>query len=129
MNAEAAVQLHSANEGLSPEAADRMLAELGARARAAAKPLAQATPAQKTAALRAAAAATLAASGPILEANEKDMAAGRAKGLAGSMLDRLQLDEARLDGMALEGTAWLLDLNVLLSRWQISMGQSVNTSS
>jgi glutamate-5-semialdehyde dehydrogenase len=39
-------------------------------------------------------------SGPVLAANEADMTAGRANGLAGALLDRLRLDPARLDAIA-----------------------------
>jgi len=39
-------------------------------------------------------------SGPVLEANAADMAAARADGIAGALLDRLRLDEARLEAIA-----------------------------
>ena len=81
-------------------AADAMLAEVAARARAAEPALARVKPAVKTAALKAAAAAMRDAAPAILAANAKDMAAGEAKGLTGAMLDRLKLDEGRLDGVA-----------------------------
>ena len=38
--------------------------------------------------------------GPVLAANEADMHAARADGLAGALLDRLRLDEARLEAIA-----------------------------
>jgi glutamate-5-semialdehyde dehydrogenase len=38
--------------------------------------------------------------GPVLAANEADMAAARADGIGGALLDRLRLDEARLAAMA-----------------------------
>ena len=38
--------------------------------------------------------------GPVLTANEADMHAARADGLAGALLDRLRLDEARLEAIA-----------------------------
>jgi glutamate-5-semialdehyde dehydrogenase len=74
--------------------------EMGARARAAAQILATATPEAKTRALEAAAEALLAARAEILAANARDLEAARAKGLSGAMLDRLLLDEARLQGVA-----------------------------
>ena len=37
---------------------------------------------------------------PVLAANEADMAAARADGIAGALLDRLRLDEARLEAIA-----------------------------
>ena len=39
-------------------------------------------------------------SGPVLAANEADMAAARDAGIGGALLDRLRLDEARLEGIA-----------------------------
>jgi glutamate-5-semialdehyde dehydrogenase len=73
---------------------------LGERARAAARVLAQAAPAQKDAALAAASAALLASAPAILAANARDMEAGRAKGLSGALLDRLLLDDQRVAAMA-----------------------------
>ena len=54
----------------------------------------------KNAALEAMAAALEDRAREILEANERDMQAGREKGLSASLLDRLKLDEGRLAGMA-----------------------------
>ena len=51
-------------------------------------------------ALRAIADALGRRSGPVLEANEADMAAARADGIAGALLDRLRLDQARLEAIA-----------------------------
>ena len=39
-------------------------------------------------------------SGPVLEANEADMTAAREVGLGGGLLDRLRLDESRLEAIA-----------------------------
>src|SRR6516225_12392445 len=39
-------------------------------------------------------------SGPVLEANEADMTAAREAGLGGGLLDRLRLDESRLEAIA-----------------------------
>jgi len=38
--------------------------------------------------------------GPVLAANQADMAAAQAEGLAGALLDRLRLDQARLEAIA-----------------------------
>ncbi|MFN5010776.1 MAG: glutamate-5-semialdehyde dehydrogenase [Gammaproteobacteria bacterium] len=73
---------------------------LGEAALAAQPVLARAPRAQKDAALRAAADALRGRRAALLEANAADMAAARAKGLKGAMLDRLQLDDARLESMA-----------------------------
>src|SRR5260370_23056272 len=51
------------------------------------------------AALRGIADALGRATGPVLAANEADMAAARADGLGGGLLDRLRLDEARLEAI------------------------------
>ena len=76
-----------------------LMADIGARAKSAAKVLASATPAAKTAALTAAADAVWAARGEIIAANAKDMEYGRDKGLSPAMLDRLMLDEDRIQDM------------------------------
>ena len=98
-------------EALAPADADAMVAETAARARAAAPALARAKPADKTQALRAAADAVRAQTAGILAANAKDMAEAEAKGLSGSMLDRLKLDGTRLESLAqgLESVANLAD--------------------
>jgi len=69
-------------------------------ARAASALLARVSTAEKAAALRAAAAAIRANSSEILAANALDLAQGKANGLSAAMLDRLALDEARLEGVA-----------------------------
>jgi len=73
---------------------------LGRQARDAARALARATPAQKHAALLAAAAAIRARRDDILAANARDMVAAKARNLSGSMLDRLLLDPKRVEAMA-----------------------------
>ena len=90
---------------------DALIADMGARARAAAKLLAVAPTAAKPAALRAAAEQLRIRADAILDANRRDMAAGRAAGLSAAMLDRLRLDDARLGGIAgaVEAVAALAD--------------------
>jgi glutamate-5-semialdehyde dehydrogenase len=83
-----------------PGDAAALIADMGARARAAAKALALAPTAGKAAGLVAAAAAIRVRADEILTANAEDMAAGRTNGLSGAMLDRLRLDEGRLADMA-----------------------------
>ena len=77
-----------------------MMAEIGAKARAAAAELAFASSERKAAALQAAAAAVLARRDEILDANVLDMDFGREKGLSPAMLDRLMLNDTRLRGIA-----------------------------
>jgi len=80
--------------------ADALIADMGARARAAAKRMATAPTAKKAAALKAAARQLRAQAAEILAANAQDMAAGEAGGLKSAMLDRLRLDEDRLSAIA-----------------------------
>ncbi len=74
--------------------------DIGRRARAAARVLALAPAEKKNDALAAMAAAIRTAAPAILAANAEDMAAGRASGLTGSFLDRLELNDARIAAMA-----------------------------
>ncbi len=76
-----------------------LMAEIGQRARAAAQSLAFAPAEARAQALRAAAAAIDSRRAEIIAANEQDMAFGREKGLSAAMLDRLMLDDARIDGI------------------------------
>ncbi|NJC64719.1 glutamate-5-semialdehyde dehydrogenase [Planosporangium flavigriseum] len=74
--------------------------EQGRRAKAAAGVLATATRAAKDAALRTMADALVRRTPEILAANEADVEAGRAAGLTPALLDRLALNDYRLEGMA-----------------------------
>ena len=76
------------------------LTRTGAAAKEAAFALANASTAQKNAALMAIAAALEAHAEDILRANREDVEAARANGMSPSMLDRLSLSEARVGGMA-----------------------------
>ncbi|MEV8519858.1 glutamate-5-semialdehyde dehydrogenase [Dyella marensis] len=67
--------------------------------RDAAQVLAELTTEAKRALLQALADALHAGTGVVLEANARDMAAAREKGVQGAMLDRLRLDEARVAGI------------------------------
>jgi glutamate-5-semialdehyde dehydrogenase len=99
---------------------EALMRGLGEAALAAQPVLARAPRAQKDAALRAAADALRGRRAALLEANAADMAAARAKGLKGAMLDRLQLDDARLESMArgLEDIAALDDpVGRVLAEW------------
>jgi glutamate-5-semialdehyde dehydrogenase len=73
---------------------------LGRAATEAAAVLALAPSAQKDAALAAAAGAVRARRGAILAANERDMAAARARHMSGPRLERLRLDERRIEAIA-----------------------------
>ena len=74
--------------------------ELGARAKAASRALAVASTEEKDAALLAAADLLLTRSDSILEANADDVARAEESGTAAGLVDRLRLNDARLEGMA-----------------------------
>jgi len=86
-----------------------VMAEIGQKARAAARALAIATPEQKRTALTTAAGAINAHRKAILAANAKDMDAARAKGISSAFLDRLLLTDARIDGIV-EAVKTIADL-------------------
>jgi glutamate-5-semialdehyde dehydrogenase len=77
-----------------------MIAAMAARARAAAQILARAPGAQKSRALQAASEQIAARADTILAANAEDVAAAQANGMSAAMLDRLTLDQDRLNGIA-----------------------------
>lgn len=99
---------------------DGMMDELGENARRAASRLALATTDEKNNALLSAAAALRANSQTILQANAKDIAFGKEKGLSAAMIDRLLLDGQRVEAIAngLEDIAALPDpVGDELARW------------
>lgn len=88
-----------------------LVERLARKARAAQRSLAAMPGDAKAAALMHAAASLRADAEIILAANARDIAAGEASGLAPAMLDRLRLDEARLEAIAagVEAVAQLPD--------------------
>src|SRR4030067_1456525 len=76
------------------------LTSLGQRARTAARTLAQASTAQKNAALLALAERLIQDSAEILAANRDDLEASRAAGLSPDLIDRLLLDPTRLEAIS-----------------------------
>ncbi|QKT03099.1 glutamate-5-semialdehyde dehydrogenase [Ectothiorhodospiraceae bacterium 2226] len=84
---------------------------VGQRARAAARELARAPTRVKNQALAAMAARLRAEQDALLQANARDLEAGRAAGLDAALLDRLELNPARIEAMAegLEQIAALAD--------------------
>src|SRR3990172_7474298 len=108
-----------AERALSGETAlNERMAGIGRAARAAQRLLARARPEDKAAALAAAAAALREQRHDILAANGRDLAA--AGSLDESHLDRLRLDEARIEAMArgLEAVAALPDpVGRVLAEW------------
>src|SRR5690242_2040277 len=77
-----------------------LMEQIGRAALDASAVLAQASTQQKNAALIAAATAIRSDRADILAANAKDMEAARARNLSGALLDRLKLDEKRIEGIA-----------------------------
>jgi glutamate-5-semialdehyde dehydrogenase len=101
---------HTANPGtaasLEPAA---IVADCAQRARLAQRALAAMPSAIRAAALHLAAEELRAAKDGVLAANAQDLAAGKANGMSGAMLDRLALDESRLENIA-AGVAAVADL-------------------
>ncbi|MDE2261261.1 MAG: glutamate-5-semialdehyde dehydrogenase [Gammaproteobacteria bacterium] len=98
-----------------------MMERLGRNAVAAAQVLALAGTTAKNAALSASAAAIRAGAARILEANARDMSAARDAGLTGALLDRLALDEKRVESMArgIEEVAALADpIGTIAAEWR-----------
>ncbi len=99
--------------------------EIGVNARDAAKVLRSAPRKQKDAALLAAAMTIRADVDLILAANEKDMEAAKARGLTGAMLDRLKLDDDRIEAIAkgLEAIVELEDpVGTTITEWDMPSG-------
>jgi len=107
--------VHSTDAALTAE-----MMSLGARAREAAALLREAGDAAKTLALREAARIIRTRKDDILAANARDRQAAIADGMSAPMLDRLTLNDARIEAMAkgLEEIAALLDpVGRELARW------------
>jgi len=97
-----------------------LMERMGAAAVSAANVLALADCERKTAALTAAARALRARSAEILQANAEDMHAARAKRIGAALLDRLSLDERRIEAMArsVEEIAALADpIGTVVAEW------------
>lgn len=97
-----------------------MMRGIGEAAKAASRRLAIATPEEKNTALKAAAKALRAAVPKILEANAKDVEAAKAANRLASYVDRLELNEKRIEGVAkgLEEIAELPDpVGTVLAEW------------
>ncbi|MCV9910099.1 glutamate-5-semialdehyde dehydrogenase [Brucella sp. HL-2] len=87
-----------------------IMAEVGRKARQAAAPLSIASPQQKNKALLAAADSILASKDAILEANKLDLANAAESGMAASFVDRLTLDDSRIQAIA-DGIRAIAELN------------------
>ena len=110
-------------------AISQLMRRIGLQARAAAMTLALASTESKNYALRQAASNMRGRAGSILAANAQDLAAGKAKGMSKAMLDRLALDEARIESMAkgLEDVAALPDpVGAVMAEWDRPNGLRIS---
>lgn len=107
--------------------AQQIVNELGRKARAAASVLSQTSESQINDVLDSIAAKLRANVKPILEANEKDLAAGRQKGLSPALIDRLKLNPERIEGMA-KGLEVVRDLPDPVGRilWETTRPNGMN---
>ncbi|MBT8103663.1 MAG: glutamate-5-semialdehyde dehydrogenase [Gammaproteobacteria bacterium] len=97
------------------------MSDIGRAARKAAAKLATASSDERNAALQASAAAIRSASGDIAAANACDMEAARSRSLGAAMLDRLMLDDDRIEAMAtgMESIVALRDpVGRVLEEWE-----------
>lgn len=105
-----------------------LMLEIGEKAKAASAELAFATPENKSAALIGAADAVWSRRAEIIDANAKDMDFGRDKGLSDAMMDRLMLDEDRIQGIVdgLRSVASLPDpVGVVTADWDMPSGLNI----
>ena len=106
-----------------------LMRRIGADARAAARMLANASTEAKNAALRGSADSLRTRADAILAANRKDMEAGEQKGLSKALLDRLALDDQRIEAMArgLVDIAGLPDpVGEVMARWKRPNGLDIS---
>ena len=105
---------------MTSEEIKEQIHNMGKKARSAALALAVLPEEKKNDILRAMAAGVRAVASEILQANAKDLAAGEERGLTAAMLDRLRLDEPRLEAVAagIEKVATLPDpVGEILGEW------------
>jgi glutamate-5-semialdehyde dehydrogenase len=105
-----------------------LIRSMGRSARAAASALALAPAETRDRALKAAAAAIRQRRGDILNANKQDMDAAGQKALSGALLDRLKLDDKRVEAMAKgleEISAFPDPLGAVLAEWTRPNGLTI----
>ena len=113
---------------LSAADAQQLLSRLGGAARISQQQIGRSELAMRNTALHQAASKIRAATGEIIAANQRDVAHGRAAGLSDAFIDRLMLDEARIEAMAAgaEHIAGMADpLGVELARWERPNGLDI----
>jgi glutamate-5-semialdehyde dehydrogenase len=112
----------------TPQSVPDIMGAIGRAARSAAVALSVAPSDQKNLALKAAAAALRARRHKILAANERDMREATDKGVGAALLDRLELDEQRVEAMArgLEEIERLADpIGTVLAEWTRPNGLAI----
>lgn len=105
-----------------------LMADIGARAKAASLVLASASAERKHAALIGAAHAVWATRDEIIKANKLDLEYGRDKGLSDAMMERLMLDEDRIQGIVdgLRAVAEQKDpVGEELAQWDMPSGLNI----
>lgn len=116
------------NTVLSAEDLRAMMMELGVRAKHAARHLATASTTQKNIALQNAANELRKNATKIIAANQQDLALAEAENVGAARLDRIMLDETRLEGVAkaLEAIIELADpVGTSLAQWQVDSGLDI----
>ena len=111
------------------DSTDSGMAGIGRRARDVAVTLAAASSAAKNAGLRASAAAIRNDRHAILAANHEDVAAATSAGLSAAIIDRLALDDSRVEAMArsLEDIAELDDpIGTVMAEWERPNGLRIS---
>ena len=106
----------------------KMMAGIGRDARAAARVLALAPAAQKSRALAAMASAIRAGKAAILAANAEDISEAQRGGMTGAFLDRLRLDDGKIEGIAkgIETVAALSDpVGAVTESWTRPNGMTI----
>ena len=107
---------------------EAMMMDLGVKAKAAARALTTATTDEKNEALQNAANELRADAANIIAANQEDMKLAEAENVGAARLDRIMLDEARLEGIAqaLEAIITLADpVGATLAHWQVESGLDI----
>src|SRR4051812_12354137 len=117
------------NVQTKPEDAAQIVAELGHRAKAAARMLRNATTTAKNKALTDGARLIRAENAAILAANARDIEAAKAAGMSSALQDRLLLNDARIEAMAkgLDDIAKLPDpVGAEIERWRRPNGLEIS---
>ncbi|HVJ29246.1 MAG TPA: glutamate-5-semialdehyde dehydrogenase [Gammaproteobacteria bacterium] len=119
--------MSTAKHNVADDLRERMF-ELGRAARAAAAVLAEASPEVKRRVLEAAADELRRSRAAVLAANAEDVAAAKSHGLSAAMIDRLALDDKRIEATAagLETVAALDDpVGQVIAEWQRPNGLKI----